>query len=123
MTTKPLAGTQKTNGHATRREYLAPPETPEEGAWRRHFVRAAREDARFDVAARFVRRDFIEVMRRLIPKDAKVLEVGAGRGDVAPARRHGPGRRAHRTVLSPTCRRRARPRDPLPGRHVRLPDQ
>lgn len=74
--------TSGTNGHALRQApYLAPPETPEQEAWRRHFVRSAREDARFSVASSFLRRDFIEVVQRLIPSDARVLEVGSGRGD------------------------------------------
>lgn len=73
--------TKQPNGIASAKSaYLAPPETPEEGAWRRHFVRDSREEARFTVASAFLRRDFIEVMKRLIPKDARVLEAGSGSG-------------------------------------------
>ncbi len=74
-----------TNGHSIRSPYVAPPETPEQDAWRRHFVRSASEEARFNVASSFLRRDFIEVMQRLIPSDARVLEAGAGRGDTLAA--------------------------------------
>jgi hypothetical protein len=74
------------NGHTfPKPAHLPPPETPEEGAWRRHFIRSSREDARFTVASDFLRRDFIEVMQRLVPKDARVLEVGSGRGDTLAA--------------------------------------
>jgi SAM-dependent methyltransferase len=54
-------------------------------AWRQYFERYATERPRFPGAADFLRRDFVDTMRRLIPGDARVLEVGAGAGDTLAA--------------------------------------
>lgn len=57
------------------------PETPWDGRWRAYFDRAAREEPRFPWGVYYLRQDVSETMRRMIPTDAKVLEIGCGRGD------------------------------------------
>ncbi len=61
------------------------PETPWDGRWRDYFDRAAREEPRFPWGVQFLRRDVAETMRRVIPSDASVLELGCGRGDTLAA--------------------------------------
>jgi ubiquinone/menaquinone biosynthesis C-methylase UbiE len=82
-----MKSTKTTPPEADRRtvSYLAPPEAPEELAWRKHFEGQAGARARIPIAADFLRKDFIDVMRRLVPHDARVLEVGVGDGDTLAA--------------------------------------
>ena len=61
------------------------PASDETTAWRRYFERYATERPRFPGAADFLRRDFAATMRRLIPGDARVLEVGSGAGETLAA--------------------------------------
>jgi SAM-dependent methyltransferase len=61
------------------------PETPWDGRWRDYFDRAAREEPRFPAGVQFLRRDVADTMRRVIPSDAAVLEIGCGRGDTLAA--------------------------------------
>jgi SAM-dependent methyltransferase len=49
--------------------------------WRSYFLQLLHEP-RFPAGRRFLRRDIGETMRRLVPKDARVLEVGVGAGHV-----------------------------------------
>ncbi|MDP9149053.1 MAG: glycosyltransferase [Myxococcota bacterium] len=64
--------------------------TPE---WRTYFLALLRRDPRFASGRRFLRKDIAAVMRRLIPADARVLEVGVGGGHLLAglpnATRHG----------------------------------
>jgi len=78
-------------------------------AWRRYFERYATERPRFPGAADFLRRDFAETMRRLIPGDARVLEVGSGVGETLAALAH-PVR--HGIDLTPAAVDAARLRHP-----------
>jgi SAM-dependent methyltransferase len=50
--------------------------------WREYFLALLRRDPRFASGRRYLRSDVISVMRRLIPSDARVLEVGVGAGHV-----------------------------------------
>jgi len=64
--------------------------TPE---WRDYFLRLVQSPLRFSGPRNYLRRDVRSVMRRLIPKDARVLEAGVGNGqllaDLPNASRHG----------------------------------
>jgi SAM-dependent methyltransferase len=67
----------------------APPSAPSraealEAAWREYYRRAGESPAHPD-ARDFLHRDLTEAMRRLVPVDARVLEVGAGSGDLLAA--------------------------------------
>lgn len=53
-----------------------------EAAWREHFRRELRQEARFPVAQRFLRADLAEALRRLVPARASVLELGVGSGSL-----------------------------------------
>jgi 2-polyprenyl-3-methyl-5-hydroxy-6-metoxy-1,4-benzoquinol methylase len=61
--------------HATRQTTpeLAPP-------WRDYFLRLLRGSRRIEWPRRFLRQDLLETMRRLIPGEARILEVGVGSG-------------------------------------------
>jgi len=50
--------------------------------WREYFRALLHGDPRLAGARRFVRTDICAVMRRLVPQDARVLEVGVGGGQV-----------------------------------------
>lgn len=58
------------------------PETKADAAWREYFVRAVRERPRFPWGAEFLRADIAATFRRVVPRDATVLEVGFGSGDL-----------------------------------------
>ncbi len=55
--------------------------TREDDAWRNYFERSAREQPRFTIGARYLRRDVAMSLARSVPRDAKVLDAGCGRGD------------------------------------------
>ena len=57
----------------------------EEEAWRRHFSATFAVQSRFRFAADTLRADFCSTARRLVPAEARVLEVGCGRGRVLAA--------------------------------------
>jgi SAM-dependent methyltransferase len=61
------------------------PTVREDAAWRAFFDRAAREEARFPAGQRYLRRDVAATLRRTVPADARVLEVGCGLGDTLAA--------------------------------------
>src|SRR5580658_6852194 len=62
-------------------------------AWRDYFLRLIQHPLRFSGPRNYLRRDVRSAMRRLIPKDASVLEAGVGNGqllaDLPNERRHG----------------------------------
>jgi SAM-dependent methyltransferase len=53
--------------------------------WRDYFLALLRRDPRFASGRRFLRGDIISAMRRLVPEDARVLEVGIGGGHLLAA--------------------------------------
>jgi SAM-dependent methyltransferase len=55
----------------------------EESAWQDYFLQHLHDRSR--VGPRFLRQDFNRTMARLIPADARVLEVGCARGDTLAA--------------------------------------
>ena len=57
-----------------------PPADAVPPVWRDYFIKLVREAPRFAGPRRFLQRDLVETMQRLIPRDAKVLEVGVGGG-------------------------------------------
>jgi SAM-dependent methyltransferase len=67
------------------RDPAPPAASGETLAWRSYFERYVTERPRFSAGVDFLRRDFAETMRRLIPADARVLELGAGAGDTLAA--------------------------------------
>lgn len=71
------------HGHA-RTPRVIPP-VREGVAWRESFDRAAREEPRFGAGVRYLRADVAATLRRVVPADAKVLEVGCGLGDTLDA--------------------------------------
>jgi 2-polyprenyl-3-methyl-5-hydroxy-6-metoxy-1,4-benzoquinol methylase len=50
--------------------------------WREYFIALLHDEPRFVARRRYLRGDIREVMRRLIPEDTRVLEVGVGGGHV-----------------------------------------
>ncbi len=62
-----------------------PPETPVERAWKSFFERWITERPRFSVGKDFLQRDVAATLKRLIPSDARVLEVGCGTGELLAA--------------------------------------
>lgn len=50
--------------------------------WRDYFERALQERPRHPLAHKFVNDDLRQALRRLVPEDAAVLEVGCGAGDL-----------------------------------------
>ncbi len=91
------------NGH-TRSARVVPP-VRDDAAWRETFDRAARENPRFSGGVRHLRADVASTLRRVIPYDARVLEVGCGRGDTL-AQLSNPVR--HGLDVSPVAVERAR---------------
>jgi SAM-dependent methyltransferase len=61
--------------------------------WRRHFLALLGKGRRFESAREYLRKDVAGVMRRVVPRDGRVLEVGVGTGQVLAAlpnaERHG----------------------------------
>jgi len=53
--------------------------------WRAYFLALLHDQPRFVARRRYLRKDIAGVMRRLIPDDARVLEVGVGAGHVLAA--------------------------------------
>ncbi len=88
--------------------------TPE---WREYFLALLRRDPRFAAGRRFLRKDVCSVMRRLIPSDARVLEVGVGGGHLLAAL---PNRTRHGIDLLDEAVGAARQLDP--NLHVRRAD-
>ncbi|MEY4512842.1 MAG: hypothetical protein RLZZ450_4964, partial [Pseudomonadota bacterium] len=60
------------------------PAQAEEREWR-HWFRGPASEPRFPFARRFLRNDLAEALQRTVPKDARVLEVGSGTGDLLNA--------------------------------------
>ncbi|HEY4016020.1 MAG TPA: glycosyltransferase [Polyangiaceae bacterium] len=60
-------------------------ECPLAPEWQEYFRALVGRDPRFAGARRYLRDDICAVMRRLVPEDARVLEVGAGAGHVLAA--------------------------------------
>src|SRR5580704_17467733 len=77
--------------------------------WREYFLRNLREP-RFPWGHRFLRRDISDELRRLIPEDATVLELGVGTGSVLASL---PNAVRHGIDLLPEAVDAARQRDPL----------
>jgi len=66
----------------------APPasvRSPTADAWQRHFERADAGRSRYRFAAAARAADLASALRRLVPADARVLEVGCGRGKLLAA--------------------------------------
>jgi len=66
----------------------APPasvRSPTADAWQRHFERADAGRSRYRFAAAARAADLASALRRLVPADARVLEVGCGRGTLLAA--------------------------------------
>ncbi|MBL8603552.1 MAG: glycosyltransferase [Myxococcales bacterium] len=63
----------------------AGPVVREDAAWRQCFDRAAHEEARLPWGSRYLRSDVAEALKRTIPVDARVLELGCGLGDTLAA--------------------------------------
>jgi SAM-dependent methyltransferase len=61
------------------------PAQADEGAWQRWFREEAGTEPRFPLAQKFLRRDLAEALRRAVPTDARVLEVGVGTGSTLAA--------------------------------------
>src|SRR5208283_3160270 len=53
--------------------------------WREYFLALLQDQPRFVARRRYLRTDIAGVMRRLIPEDTRVLEVGVGGGHVLAA--------------------------------------
>ncbi len=88
--------------------------TPE---WRHYFLALLDHEPRFASARRFLRRDICSVMRRLVPGDARVLEVGVGGGHVLAAL---PNRIRHGIDVLPAALEACRRLDP--DLHLELGD-
>ena len=71
------------NGHSFAPRAVAP--TREDDAWRRYFERTALDEPKYPWGTRHLRRDVAETMRRVVPSDARVLEVGCGLGETLAA--------------------------------------
>ena len=54
-------------------------------AWREYFLALLQDEPRFVARRRYLREDIGGVMRRLIPEDTRVLEVGVGGGHILAA--------------------------------------
>jgi SAM-dependent methyltransferase len=59
--------------------------SPVAEAWRRHFERVDHDRARFRFAAEAREADLAKALCRLVPREARVLEVGCGRGTLLAA--------------------------------------
>ncbi len=55
---------------------------PEVAAWQSHYERAAEERSRFRFAANVLRADVTATLHRLVPREARVLDAGCGRGEL-----------------------------------------
>jgi SAM-dependent methyltransferase len=85
------------------------PECPLPREWQDYFRALVGRDPRFAGARRYLRGDIAAVMRRLVPDDARVLEVGVGAGHVLAAL---PNRVRHGIDILPEAVRVARETDP-----------
>ncbi len=81
------------------------PPVRDDAAWRATFDRAAREMPRFSSGVRHLRGDVAATLRRVVPADARVLEVGCGRGDALASLRNAV---RHGLDVSPAAVERAR---------------
>jgi SAM-dependent methyltransferase len=77
--------------------------------WRDYFLALLRRDPRFASGRRYLRGEISHVMRRLVPDDARVLEVGIGGGHVLAAL---PNRIRHGIDLLPEAVEMSRRLDP-----------
>jgi SAM-dependent methyltransferase len=94
-----------TSAHFPPRSARVIPPVREAKAWRETFDRAAREEPRFAFGPRFLRGDVARALARIVPADARVLEVGCGRGEVLAALTN---RVRHGIDASPAAVERAR---------------
>src|SRR5271165_1342217 len=78
-------------------------------AWRDYFLALLARDPRFSSGRRLLRRDIASVMRRVVPDDARVLEVGVGGGHLLAAL---PNAVRHGIDVLPEAIAAARARDP-----------
>ena len=79
------AHVQALNGDAAAAGGIAPWNTALPPDWREYFVALLQDQPRFVARRRYLRSDISSVMRRLIPEDTRVLEVGVGGGHVLSA--------------------------------------
>ncbi len=87
----------------------ATPTSREGSEWSAYFERAAREHPRFPWGQGHLRRDVADTLRRLVPTDARVLEVGCGTGDTLASF---PNAVRHGVDITPAALERARLRHP-----------
>lgn len=85
------------------------PGVREDADWRSYFDRAAREHARFPWGQKHLREDVIGTLRRNVPTDSRVLEVGCGVGDTLAGL---PNSVRHGVDITPSAVERARLRHP-----------
>jgi SAM-dependent methyltransferase len=78
--TNPAASSPNPSGTQRTLRPRAPAQA-EEREWR-HWFREPAGEPRFPFARRFLRRDLAQALQRAVPKDARVLEVGSGTGDL-----------------------------------------
>jgi SAM-dependent methyltransferase len=77
-----LAHAQALNGDSAAAGDLLDLDAPLPPDWRDYFLALLQDEPRFVARRRYLRADISGVMRRLIPEDTRVLEVGVGGGHV-----------------------------------------
>jgi SAM-dependent methyltransferase len=85
MSAQPLQSDTIERTAAERSKAPRPPETIDERAWRTFFERWNVEAPRFAVSKDYLHRDLVGTLRRLVPSDARVLEIGCGTGELLAA--------------------------------------
>jgi SAM-dependent methyltransferase len=100
-----------TNGPAPAEHAPSPSEPKEllDREWREYFLALLDPHPRFAAGRAFLRRDIANVMRRLVPSDSRVLEVGVGTGQTLAAL---PNRVRHGIDILPEAVESARQLDP-----------
>lgn len=71
--------------HAGANAKSASTAAPLTSEWRDYFLAVLKDDPRFRAARQHLRADICSVMKRCIPQDARVLEIGVGGGHVLAA--------------------------------------